>query len=141
MKRWLVLVLAVALVPLALPAPAAAGSSEDAALALGAFAVFNQLVTGQTIFHHGFGPRHVVRETVVVQPPPTVIYAPPPPPTVVYAPPPPPPVVVYPQGHWIAQNGHWVWIPAGYATHNGHAYKGYAYKKHWKRYKKHDDDD
>src|SRR5262249_16198065 len=71
---------------LVIPEQAKAGSSTDAALALGAFAVFNQIVRGETIFN---GSPHVVRETVVVQQP-AVVYAPPP---VVYA---PPPVVVYP---------------------------------------------
>src|SRR5258708_3464968 len=95
MKRVLVVLLVIAASSLAMAGPAMAGSSTDAALALGAFAVFNQLVTGQTFFHHGFVPQPVVRETVVVQQPPTVIYAPPPPPPVVYV---PPPVVVYPGG-------------------------------------------
>ena len=70
------------------PIPADAGGSTDAALALGAFAVFNQIVRGDTIFN---APR-----PVVVAPPPAVVYSPPP---VVYAPPPvayvPPPPVVY----------------------------------------------
>src|SRR3989442_10199809 len=109
---------------LAAAPPAHAGSSTDAALALGAFAVFNQFVTGQTIFQHGFGPR-----PVIVQPPPTVIYAPPPPPppAVIYAPPPvvyyapPPPVVVYP---------------------NGYAYGApYGYYKHYRKHRHDDDDD
>jgi hypothetical protein len=96
MKTALALLLAVATLAFPLAQPAMAGSSTDAALALGAFAVFNQLLAGQTIFQQGFGPRHVVRETVVVQEPPAVIYAPPPPPTVIYS---PPPVVVYPNGY------------------------------------------
>jgi hypothetical protein len=55
-------------------------------------------IPGQTIFHHGFGPRQVVPE-VVVQPPPAVMYAPPPlTDGHVRAPPPLPLVVVYPQG-------------------------------------------
>ena len=102
---------------LVVPEQANAGSSTDAALALGAFAVFNQFVAGQTIFQQGFGPRYVVRETVVVQPPPTVIYQQPaviyaPPPAVIYTP--PPPVVVYP---------------------NGYAYGApvYYYSHHWRR--------
>jgi hypothetical protein len=94
-----------AVVLLAVPESASAGSSTDAALALGAFAVFNQIVTGQTIFHQGYAqqPATVIYQpspTVVYQAPPPVVYAPPPvvyapPPPVVYAPP-PPPVVVYP---------------------------------------------
>jgi hypothetical protein len=69
------------------PIPAYAGGSTDAALALGAFAVFNQIVRGETIFSP---PR-----PVVVYAPPPVAYAPPP---VVYAPPPAvyaPPAVLY----------------------------------------------
>ena len=93
MRRTLAVLLVIFTSSMVLASPAAAGSSTDAALALGAFAVFNQLVAGHTIFQAG---PPVVRETVV-PPPPAVIYAPPPP--VVYAPPPPPPVVVYPGGY------------------------------------------
>ena len=113
---------------LLVPAQASAGSSTDAALALGAFAVFNQIFGG-------YGAHPVVRETVVVQQPavvyapsPAVVYAPPPPPppAVIYAPPPvvyyapPPPIVVYP---------------------NGYAYpaRGYYYRHHWKHH--HEDED
>lgn len=100
------------------PAPAGADSSTDAALALGAFAVFNQLVRGDTVLHDILQPRHVVRETVIVQQPvvvqqPAVVYAPPavlyaPPPAVVYAPP-----VQYhyyghvPRGHLKKHYRHW----------------------------------
>ena len=93
-----------------IPEQVSAGSSTDAALALGAFALFNQIVRDETIFN---GSPHV-RETVVVEQPvvvqqpvivqqPAVVYAPPapavvdapaPPPAVVYAPA-PPLVVVY----------------------------------------------
>lgn len=81
------------------PMPAHAGGSTDAALALGAFAVFNQIVRGETVFN---APRPAVvyaPPPVVYAPPPAVYYAPPPP--VVYAPPPavyyaPPPVVYAP---------------------------------------------
>jgi hypothetical protein len=90
MKRWIALAL---LIVVALPGLAWAGGTEDAALALGAFAVFNQLIRGETILHDIFGgPREVVHERVVVQQAPPVVYAPPPP--VVYAP--PRPVVVVP---------------------------------------------
>src|SRR5262249_2930447 len=69
-----------------------------AALALGAFAVFNQIVRGDTIFN---GAPQVVQETVVVQQPAVVYAPPPPPPAVVFAPPPavvygPPPVIYAP---------------------------------------------
>src|SRR2546425_5075472 len=104
---------------LVVPEQVSAGSSTDAALALGAFAVFNQIVRGETIFN---GSPHVVRETVVVveqpvvvqqpvivqqpavvyaPPAPAVVYVPAPPPAVVYAPPPviyapaPPPTIYY----------------------------------------------
>jgi hypothetical protein len=67
---------------LMVPGVAAAGSSTDAALGLGAFAVLNQIISGTGVFGGG--------RTVIVERP--VVVAPPPPP-VVYA---PPPVVVYP---------------------------------------------
>ena len=70
-----------------LPGAAFAGSSTDAALGLGAFAVFNQILGGVGIFG---------RPAVVAAPAP-VVYAPPPP---VYVAPPPvvygPPVVYAP---------------------------------------------
>jgi hypothetical protein len=94
-----------------MPAAAFAGSSTDAALGLGAFAVFNQVLAGVGIFQRYQAP------------PPPVIVAPPPPPPVVYpypyyAPAPvyaypapvyvvpaptyyaPPPVVIYRAKHW-----------------------------------------
>src|SRR5215813_7009316 len=85
-------------VALVMPSQASAGSSTDAALALGAFAVFNQIFGG-------YGAPHVVRETVVVQQP-AVIYVPPPPPppAVIYA---PPPVVVYPSGYAYSARGYY----------------------------------
>jgi hypothetical protein len=80
---------------------AQAGSATDAALGLGAFAVFNQFVRGETIFHSLFQPAApvVVQQPVIVAPPPPVYMVPPP--QVVYVPPPrpvyyaPPPPVVY----------------------------------------------
>ncbi len=74
--------------------PAAqAGGSTDAALGLGAFAVFNQLVRGETVLHDLFGlgrPAPVmVQQPVVVQPAPVVMRQPvivPSPPAVVYVP-------------------------------------------------------
>ena len=68
-------------VTLLLPAVAFAGASTDAALGLGAFAVFNQMLGGVGIFAPA-------RPAVVVAPPPVVV-----------APPPPPPVVVYPYAY------------------------------------------
>ncbi len=123
MKRLASLLLLPALVA-GVPTSAHAGSSTDAALGLGAFAVFNQIVRGETIFH-GIGRPPVVRERVVYvpAPPPPVVYTPPPvyyvPPPVAYAVPPPPVYapapVVYPRGYWVARNGYWVWV----ARHHG----------------------
>jgi hypothetical protein len=88
--------LAVALVLIVLtPALAFAGSSTDAALGLGAFAVFNQILSGTGIFGG----------LVVAPPPPVVVVHPAP---VVYAPPPqvvivqPAPVYVGPRGGYYA---------------------------------------
>src|SRR5262245_47765521 len=131
MKKALALGMLVVSLMFALPSPAAAGASTDAALALGAFAVFNQIVYGQTVF----GPRPVpVSQPPVVYapppvytPPPAVVYTPPPvvyapPPAVVYAPRPvvvapapavvyaPAPVVVRPGGYWVYRGGHRVWV-------------------------------
>lgn len=95
MKRAVAILAVLAALGLALPTPARADASTDAALALGAFAVFNQLLRGETVFHAVVAPRPVVRETVIVHQSPPVVYAPPPvvvyapPPVVVYAPPPP----------------------------------------------------
>ena len=72
MKKLIALVIAAAVL---MPGLAFAGASTDAALGLGAFAVFNQILGGVGIFHRG---------PVVAAPP--VVYAPPPP--VYYAPPP-----------------------------------------------------
>jgi hypothetical protein len=105
--------------------PAQAGASTDAALGLGAFAVFNQLVRGETVFHGIFygrpAPVVVQRPVVIVQPPPPVVYVPPPPPRVVYVQ--PAPVVYYHTG----------WVPPGhqkakhvYKHHYGHP------KRHWR---------
>lgn len=97
MKKLMALVLAVVLLS---PAVAFAGSgATNAALGLGAFAVFNQMLGGVGLFG-GFAP---VPAPVYAAPPP-VVYAPPPvvyaPPPVVYTPPPvvyaPPPVVYAP---------------------------------------------
>jgi hypothetical protein len=87
---------AVALVTvILLPGVAFAGSSTDAALGLGAFAVFNQILGGVGVF--GRPAVVVAAPPVVYAPAPPVVYAPAPP--VVYAPPPPvvygPPAVVY----------------------------------------------
>lgn len=58
MKRFVALSLIIALSFVVLvPLPASAGAATDAALALGAFAVLNQIVRGQTIFHPQY-PQH-----------------------------------------------------------------------------------
>lgn len=75
MKKLIALVLAAAVFA---PTLAFAGASTDAALGLGAFAVFNQILGGVGIFHRG----PVLAAPAVVAPP---VYAPAP---VVVAPPP-----------------------------------------------------
>jgi len=107
-----------------LPGVAFAGSSTDAALGLGAFAVFNQLLGGVGVFG---------RPAVVIAPAPPVMYAPAPPvvyapsPPVMYAPPPPvvygPPPVVYapPQPVYV--------VPRPV-----YGYRQYAYRHGWERH-------
>src|SRR2546428_8304121 len=70
------------------PAAAFAGSSTDAALGLGAFAVFNQILGGVGLFG-GFAhpPPVYAAPAAVYAPPPPVVYAPPP--AGDYPPPPP----------------------------------------------------
>ncbi|HSL50808.1 MAG TPA: hypothetical protein VK878_17185 [Candidatus Deferrimicrobiaceae bacterium] len=115
MKKLIALVVAVAVL---MPGLAFAGASTDAALGLGAFAVFNQILGGVGIFHRG---------PVVAAPP--VVYAPPPP---VYAPPPP----VYVPARVIV-HPHPVYVPAPrrVVVHErpafcppGHAKKGWCYR-------------
>lgn len=106
---------------LLLPGAAWAGSSTDAALGLGAFAVFNQILSGTGIF--GGGRTVVVERPVVVAPPP-VVYAPPPPvhyapPPVVYAP--PPPAVVYAPAPRVVYGPPVVYEHA--PRHGDHAYR------------------
>ncbi len=142
MKKALALGMLVAPLMFALPSPAAAGSSTDAALALGAFAVLNQLVLGQTVFQAAVPPRPVVvQQPPVVYGPPPAVYAPPPvayvppPPVVVYAPPAPPPVVVTPApvvayapapvvvrpgGYWVYRGGYRVWVAYPVRRHGRH---------------------
>jgi len=135
MKR--VVVVAALIGTLALPSLARAGSSTDAALGLGAFAVFNQILSGTGIFGGG---RPVVIERPVVVAPPPVVYAPPAygyaPPAPVYAPPPAvvyrtPPAVVY-------QAPPRVYAPPRYGYYapvekHGH-WKRAKYGKHYYRY-------
>ena len=103
----------------AIPSPAQAGSSTDAALALGSFAVLNQLLRGETVLHDLFGHSRATHQTVVVQPAPRVIYAPPPA-TVIYTP---------VHGH------HHHFVPPGHAKkhhyhHHGHGHGHHRHDKH-----------
>src|SRR5213593_22438 len=84
MKRAVTVIALVALAAgsfLVIPERASAGSSTDAALALGAFAVLNQIARGETIFN---GSPNVFRQTVAVEQPvvvqqPAIVYVSPPP--------------------------------------------------------------
>ena len=115
-----------------IPEQVSAGSSTDAALALGVFAVFNQIARGETIFS---ASPHVLRQTVIVEqpivvqqpavvyaPPPAVVYAPAPPPAVIYVPA-PSPVVVYPSnGYYYPRYGYGAsgYYPAYYGAYPLH---------------------
>jgi len=116
MKRSVIIAFVVATLSLTAAETAFAGSSTDAALGLGAFAVFNQILGGVGVFGAqptvvAPAPVVVAPAPVVVAPPPPVVYAPPrviyapppvvytPPPVAYYPPPPPQPVVVYPNGY------------------------------------------
>ena len=106
---------------LLLPGVARAGSATDAALGLGAFAVFNQIISGTGIF--GGAPAVAAPAPVYVAPPPPVYAAPAPayvpaPPPVYLAPPPPPvayvpapPVYYYGRPVYYAPRPHY-WAPA-----------------------------
>jgi hypothetical protein len=125
MKRLAIAVIAAYLL---LPGAAWAGASTDAALGLGAFAVFNQILGGTGIFarpavlapqpvYVAPQPVYVAPQPVYVAPPQPVYVAPPapvyvvPPPPVYLAPPPvymvPRPVVVYRTPRVIYPNKHW----------------------------------
>ncbi len=99
-----------------LPGVARAGAATDAALGLGAFAVFNQIISGTGIF--GGVPAVAAPRPVVVTPAPVVVAPPPPPvyvaPAPVYVAPPPPPVayvpaprVYYGRPVYYAPRPHW----------------------------------
>jgi hypothetical protein len=113
MKKLIALVLAVAVFA---PTLAFAGASTDAALGLGAFAVFNQILGGVGVFHRG----------PVVAPAPVVVARPAP----VYV---PAPVVVAPR---VVARPYPVYVPAPrpVVVHErpvfcppGHARKGWCY--------------
>lgn len=121
MKKLIALVLAVAVLT---PTLAFAGASTDAALGLGAFAVFNQILGGVGIFHRG----PVVAPAPVYVAPPPPVYVPAP----VYVAPPPryipaPRVVVSPYPvyapapHHVVVHQHPAFCPPG------HARKGWCY--------------
>jgi hypothetical protein len=113
MKKLLVPVLALAILS---PTLAFAGASTDAALGLGAFAVFNQILSGTGVFG-GFRAAYPAPAPVVLAPPPPVIVAPRPP-VVVVPPPPvyysPAPVYYYAPSRVVVTRG---WCPPGHARH------------------------
>ena len=115
---------------LMMPGLAAAGSSTDAALGLGAFAVFNQILSGPGVF--GGGRTVVVERPVVVAPPPPVVYSPPPP---VYYAPAPRPVVVYPAPPVVYRAPGYAYAPAPVY---GHVPPGHWKHRHWKYHRHHD---
>jgi len=116
MKKLIALVVAVAVL---MPGLAFAGASTDAALGLGAFAVFNQILGGVGIFHRG---PVVAPAPVVYAPPPPVYYAPPP---VYYAP--APRVIVKPYPVYARPPRHVVVHPQPAFCPPGHAKKGWCY--------------
>jgi len=121
------------LLAMLVPGAAFAGASTDAALGLGAFAVFNQIISGTGIFgafHPAPGPvvvappvqeRVVVREYHLVYVPPPVYYAPAPvyyyyaPPPVYYDAPPRRVFVIKERG----------WSPPGHAKRGHYGHGGY----------------
>jgi hypothetical protein len=126
MKKLIALVLAAAVFA---PTLAFAGASTDAALGLGAFAVFNQILGGVGIFQRG---------PVVAPAPPPVVYAPPapayyaPPAPVYYAPPPrvyvpAPRVIARPYPVYVPAPRHVVVHPQPAFCPPGHAKKGWCY--------------
>lgn len=104
---------------LLLPGVALAGSSTDAALGLGAFAVFNQILGGVGIF--GGHREPVYAAPPVVMAPPPVVVAPEPvvvvrQPVVVYQTPPP---VYYYRTYVRYAPSYPAWVPPGHAK-RGH---------------------
>jgi hypothetical protein len=121
MKKLIALVLAAAVFA---PTLAFAGASTDAALGLGAFAVFNQILGGVGIFHRG----PVVAPPPVVYAPPAPVYVPP---RVVVAPPPvyvpAPRVIARPYPVYVPAPRHVVVHPQPAFCPPGHAKKGWCY--------------
>jgi hypothetical protein len=117
MKRVAVVVMIAMLLA---PGVALAGSSTDAALGLGAFAVFNQIISGTGIFGR---PAPVVYQPVVMAPPPVIVV---PPPVTVYQVPAP----VYYRTYVQYVPAYPVWVQPGHARHG-----------RWHRHGGHNDDD
>jgi hypothetical protein len=105
---------------LMIPGVALASPATDAALGLGAFAVFNQIISGTGLFG-GLAARPVYAEPPVYPAPP--VYAPAPPPY--YAPRPvvvaPPPVYVQPAPAYVYSGA-----PRGY--YYAHGYRGHDWR-------------
>ena len=137
MKRAIPLALAVTAVALGPAAAWAGNAATNAALGLGAFAVFNQIISGTGIFGAVVAPAPVYAAPVYAPPPP--VYASPPPayvvPAPVYvAPPvyvvpravyfaPPPPVVYVKKARVVYPAAPRYVAPRAYAPH-GHGYHG-----------------
>ncbi len=121
MKKLIALVLAVAVF---VPTLAFAGASTDAALGLGAFAVFNQILGGVGIFHRG--PIVAPAPVYVAPPPPVYVPAP-----VVVAPPPrfvpAPRVVARPYPVYVPAPRHVVVHERPVFCPPGHARNGWCY--------------
>jgi len=117
------------------PGVALAGSSTDAALGLGAFAVFNQIISGTGIFgRSAVGQPTVIERQVVVAPPPAVVVAPQP--VVVYQTPAPVyyrtyvqyvPVQYVPVQHYVPAQPSW--CPPGHAKH-GRCGEHWQHRRH-----------
>ena len=120
MKKLIALVLAVAVFA---PTLAFAGASTDAALGLGAFAVFNQILGGVGVFHRG--PMVAPAPMVVARPAPVYVPAP-----VVVAPSPrviAPRVVARPYPVYVPAPRHVVVHERPVFCPPGHARKGWCY--------------
>lgn len=135
MKRMAIVVLVAMLL---VPGVALAGSSTDAALGLGAFAVFNQIISGTGIFggfvHPAPRPVVVAPQPVYVTPAPVYATAPP----IFVAPQPvyvsPAPVIVAPRPVYVAPRPVVVYpAPVYYRSHVWYAPA--APHGHWRRHR------
>jgi hypothetical protein len=133
MKKLLAVALAILILG---PTLAFAGSSTDAALGLGAFAVMNQILSGTGIFGGLLGGPAVAAPVVVATPPPVIVTPPPvivaPPPQVIYAP--PPPVIYAPQAYYAPARvyRHGYYAPARVYPHRVPAARGWCPPGHMK---------